>query len=159
MRLKEHFWTFPNCLRVFRSIKSFIVEFTKRFLWGCLVGSSSARFFLIRSVGGGVQLGPLGTEATDWPIVACPGWLWWWSIWWMKIGKGNRSTRRNPAPAPPCPPQIPLDQTQDRTQAAAVGSQRLTAWAMAQPSSERKFSLDIQTLIRKALSKRVIYCG
>jgi hypothetical protein len=24
-------------------------------------------------VGGGVQLGPLGTAATDWPIVACPG--------------------------------------------------------------------------------------
>jgi hypothetical protein len=28
-------------------------------------------------MGGGVQLGPLGTAATDWPIVACPGWLWW----------------------------------------------------------------------------------
>jgi hypothetical protein len=26
----------------------------------------------------------------------------------MKIGRGNRSTRRNPAPAPLCPPQIPL---------------------------------------------------
>jgi hypothetical protein len=32
-------------------------------------------FFLIRLVGGGVQLGTLGTAATDWPIVACPGWL------------------------------------------------------------------------------------
>jgi hypothetical protein len=30
-------------------------------------------FFLIRLVGGGVQLGPVGTAATDWPIVACPG--------------------------------------------------------------------------------------
>jgi hypothetical protein len=29
----------------------------------------------------------------------------------MKIGRGNRSTRRKPAPAPLCPPQIPLDQT------------------------------------------------
>jgi hypothetical protein len=28
---------------------------------------------LFRLVGGGVQLGPLGTAATDWPIVACPG--------------------------------------------------------------------------------------
>jgi hypothetical protein len=28
----------------------------------------------------------------------------------MKIGRGNRSTRRKPAPAPLCPPQIPLDQ-------------------------------------------------
>jgi hypothetical protein len=26
----------------------------------------------------------------------------------MKIGRGNRSTRRKPAPAPLCPPQIPL---------------------------------------------------
>jgi hypothetical protein len=45
----------------------------------------------------------------------------------MKIGKGNRSARREPAPAPHCPPQIPLDQTLVRTRAAAVGSQRLTA--------------------------------
>jgi hypothetical protein len=45
----------------------------------------------------------------------------------MKIGKGNRSTRRKPSPAPLCPPQIPHDLTQDRTLAAAVGSQRLTA--------------------------------
>jgi hypothetical protein len=25
----------------------------------------------------------------------------------MKIGRGNRSTRRKPAPAPACPPPIP----------------------------------------------------
>jgi hypothetical protein len=51
----------------------------------------------------------------------------------MKIGRGNQSTRRKPAPAPFCSPQIPLDQTRARTRAAAVGSQRLTAWAMARP--------------------------
>jgi hypothetical protein len=45
----------------------------------------------------------------------------------MKIGRGNRSTRRKPAPAPLCPPQIPHDQTRARTRAFAVGSQRLTA--------------------------------
>jgi hypothetical protein len=45
----------------------------------------------------------------------------------MKIGRGNRSTRRKPAPAPLCPPQTPHDQTRVRTRAAAVGSQRLTA--------------------------------
>jgi hypothetical protein len=27
----------------------------------------------------------------------------------MKIGKGNRSTRRKPSPPPLCPPQIPRD--------------------------------------------------
>jgi hypothetical protein len=52
----------------------------------------------------------------------------------MKIGRGNRSTRRKPAPAPLCPPQIPHDQTRARTRATAMGSQRLTVWAMALPS-------------------------
>jgi hypothetical protein len=78
-------------------------------------------------VGGGVQLGPLGTAATDWPIVPAPGDYDDGAIGGMKIGKGNRSTRRKPAPAPICPPQIPLDQTRDRTRTAAVGSQRQTA--------------------------------
>jgi hypothetical protein len=32
-----------------------------------------------------------------------------------KIDRGNRSTRRKPAPAPLCPPQIPHDQIQART--------------------------------------------
>jgi hypothetical protein len=49
----------------------------------------------------------------------------------IKIGRGNRSTRRKPAPAPLCPPQILHDQSSSRTRAAAVGSQRLTARAMA----------------------------
>jgi hypothetical protein len=60
------------------------------------------------------------------------GWLWGWRIWWTEW-QGNRSTRRKPAPAPLCPPQIPLDQIWDWTRAAAVGSQRLTASAIARP--------------------------
>jgi hypothetical protein len=83
--------------------------------------------FLIRLVGGGVQLSPLGTAATVWPIVPSPGDYDDGEFGGMKIGKGNRSTRRQSAPAPLCPPQIPLEQTRDRTRAAAVGSQRLTA--------------------------------
>jgi hypothetical protein len=52
----------------------------------------------------------------------------------MRIGRGNRSTRRKPVPVPLCPPQIPHDLTWGRTRAAAaVGSQRLTAGAMARP--------------------------
>jgi hypothetical protein len=42
------------------------------------------------------------------------------------IGRGNRSTRRTPAPMPLCPPQNP-HAARTRTRAAAVGSQRLTA--------------------------------
>jgi hypothetical protein len=60
--------------------------------------------------GGGVQLGPLGTAATDWPMVPAPG-DYDGEFGGMKTGRGNRSTRRKPAPAPLCPPQIPLDQT------------------------------------------------
>jgi hypothetical protein len=51
----------------------------------------------------------------------------------MRIGRGNRSTRRKPATVPLCPRQISHDLTWDRTRAAAVGSQRLTAWAMERP--------------------------
>jgi hypothetical protein len=72
-------------------------------------------------------MGRLGTSATEWPIVPAPGDYDDGEFGGMKIGRGNRSTRRKPAPAPLCPPQIPLDQTRARTRAAAVGSQRLTA--------------------------------
>jgi hypothetical protein len=74
---------------------------------------------------GGVGLSPLGTAATSGLLYKsqmidegdCG------AVGGMKIGRGNRSTRRKIGPAPLCPPQIPHDQTR----AAAVESQRLTA--------------------------------
>jgi hypothetical protein len=41
-----------------------------------------------------------------WPFVPAPDdrWGWLWSIGGMKISRGNRSTRRKPAPTPLCPP-------------------------------------------------------
>jgi hypothetical protein len=55
------------------------------------------------------NLGPLGTSATEWPIVPAPGDCDDdGEFGGMKIGRGNRSTRRKPAPAPLCSPQIPL---------------------------------------------------
>jgi hypothetical protein len=54
----------------------------------------------------------------------------------MRIGRGNRSTGRKPAPAPLCPLQIPRDLAWDRIRAAAVRSQRLTAWAMTRPRAD-----------------------
>jgi hypothetical protein len=76
-------------------------------------------------VGGGVQLGPLGTAATHRPIVPASGDYDDGEIGGM-IGKGNRSTLRKPAPVPLCPPQTP-HAARMRTRTAAVGSQRLTA--------------------------------
>jgi hypothetical protein len=67
--------------------------------------------FLTRIVGGGVQLGPLGTSATNWPIVPAPGDYDDGEIGRMMIGKGNRSTRRKPATVPLCPSQIPYEMT------------------------------------------------
>jgi hypothetical protein len=62
----------------------------------------------------------------QWPIVSAPGDYDDGEIGGMMTGRGNRSTRRKPAPVPLCPPQTPhADRT--RTRAAAVGSQRLTA--------------------------------
>jgi hypothetical protein len=45
----------------------------------------------------------------------------------MKIGRVNWSTRRKPAVAPLCSPQIPHHQTRPRTLTAVMGSQRLIA--------------------------------
>jgi hypothetical protein len=81
----------------------------------------------------GVGLSPLGIAATS-DLLYKPQMIDeddYGAIDGMKIGRGNRSTRRKPAPAPLSPPQIPHDQTTTRSLAAAVGSQRLTAWAMA----------------------------
>jgi hypothetical protein len=61
------------------------------------------------------------------------------------IGRGNRSTRRKPAPLPLCPPQTPHGGRM-RTRAAAVGSQRLTAWATPRPRTNiRPSSLEFQS--------------
>jgi hypothetical protein len=53
----------------------------------------------------------------------------------MRIGRGNRNTRRKPVPVPLWPSEIPHDLTWTRTRAAAVGPQRLIAWAMSRPYS------------------------
>jgi hypothetical protein len=57
--------------------------------------------------GGGVQLGPLSTAATNRPIVPAPGDYDDGEIGGMMIGRVHRSTRRKPAPVPLCPPQTP----------------------------------------------------
>jgi hypothetical protein len=71
-----------------------------------------------------VRLSPVGTVATTGllyqPQMIDDGGC--GAIGGMKIGRGNRSTRRKPAPAPLCSPQIPYEQTRAQTQTAVVGS-------------------------------------
>jgi hypothetical protein len=88
-----------------------------------------------------MRLSPLGTAATTGPfyqpqMIDCGGCE---AIGGMKMGRGNRSTRRTSTPAPLCPPQISYDQTRARTRAAAVASRRLTAWVMARPNSKEYY--------------------
>jgi hypothetical protein len=70
-----------------------------------------------------VRLSPLGTSATNWSTVPAPddddecG-----VVGRMRIGRGNRSARRKPAPVPLCLPQIPHDLNRALTRAASVGN-------------------------------------
>jgi hypothetical protein len=57
---------------------------------------------------GGVHVGSTRHVGHYWPIVPDPGDCDDKEFGGMKIGRGNRSTRRKPALAPLCPPQIPL---------------------------------------------------
>jgi hypothetical protein len=66
------------------------------------------------------ELAPLGTAATNRPIVPAQGAYEDGEISGM-IGRGNRCTRRKPAPVPLCPPQTP-HAARTRIRAAAVGS-------------------------------------
>jgi hypothetical protein len=67
----------------------------------------SVVFFFIGVVGGGVQLGPHGTAATNRPIVPAPDDYVDGEIGGVMIGRGNPSTRRKPSPVPLYPPQTP----------------------------------------------------
>jgi hypothetical protein len=61
--------------------------------------------FLIGIVWSGVQLGQLGTAATNRPVEPAPGDYDDGEIGGMMSGRGNRSTRRKPASMSLCPPQ------------------------------------------------------
>jgi hypothetical protein len=55
----------------------------------------------------GVRLSPLATVATVWPLYQLQmidGGDECGALGGMRIGKGNRNTRRKPTPAPLCPP-------------------------------------------------------
>jgi hypothetical protein len=74
----------------------------------CVCVISCITLFYSHWGGGESILGPLGTSATEWRIVPALGDYDCGAVGGMKIGRGNRSTRRKPVPAPLCPPQIPL---------------------------------------------------
>jgi hypothetical protein len=93
----------------------------------------SMNFFYSHSGGGGG--GTLSTRHIG-PWMAyytCPGWLWWWRFWWNEDCQGRLKYSEKTCPSATLSTTNPTCQTRARTQAAAVGSQRVTAWAMARP--------------------------
>jgi hypothetical protein len=74
--------------------------------------------------------GPTQHISHFWPIVPAPGDCEDGEFGGMEIDRETKITQRKPAPAPLCPPHIPLDQTRAWTRTALVGSKRLTTWAM-----------------------------
>jgi hypothetical protein len=92
-----------------------------------------------------LQLGPLGTAATNRPIVPAPGD--YDDGDGGMIGKGNRSTRRKPAPLPRCPPKTP-HAARTRTGAVAAGIHWLTAWVTARPAVQWNFTNSQFAIIR-----------
>jgi hypothetical protein len=77
-----------------------------------LITHSLIFFFFLVSLGG-VRLSPLGTSATVGQLYQ-PRMIDeddYEAVGGMRIGRGNRSTRRKPAPVPLFPPQTPRDLT------------------------------------------------
>jgi hypothetical protein len=81
-------------------------------------------------------------SATNWPIVPAPdddddddecG-----AVGGMRIGRGNRRTRRKSVTVPLCPPQIPHGLTWARTRAAAVASRLTNRPSYGTASDEEK---------------------
>jgi hypothetical protein len=88
-------------------------------------------FILVYWGGGWSAFGSTRHCGHQWTIVPAPGDYYDGEIGGM-IDRGNQSTRKKPVPVPLCPSQT-AHTAWTRTRAAAVGSQRLTAWATARP--------------------------
>jgi hypothetical protein len=105
-------------------------------------------FFLIRIVVGGIQLDSLGTSATSWPIVPAPGDYEDGEFGGMMISWGNRSIySEKTCPSATLSTTNPTWSNRTRTQAAALGSQRLTAWAMVLPAMTTSFHIPSSTAV------------
>jgi hypothetical protein len=82
----------------------------------------------------GVRLSSLDMSATIWPIVPASGDISMEQSVERKLARESEVLGQKLALVPLCPSKIPHDLTGDRPRAAAMGSRRLTAWAMARPA-------------------------
>jgi hypothetical protein len=71
---------------------------------------------------------------------ASPGWLWWWRNWWNDDGQGKAKYSEKTCPCAALSTTNPTCSARTRTRAAAMGSQRLTAWATARHLDEQEWT-------------------
>jgi hypothetical protein len=104
----------------------------------CVASMTAYARQIFRIVGGGVHTG--STRHVGHWMAYCTyiGWLWWCRIWWNEDWQGKPKYSEKTCPSVTLFTTNPHDQTRARTRAAAVGSQRLTAWAMARPVLAKK---------------------
>jgi hypothetical protein len=75
-----------------------------------------------------------GVQLVARPLLVCLGWLWDWRSWWNeRFCQGKPKFSEKTYPDATLSTTNPTYQTRARTWVAAVGSQRLTASAMARP--------------------------
>jgi hypothetical protein len=60
-------------------------------------------------------------------------WIWWWRNWWNDDWQGKPKYLEKTCHSAALSTTNPTCSVRTRTRAAAVGSQQLTAWAMARP--------------------------
>jgi hypothetical protein len=130
--------TFQKCLLPFNIqslhlIASFLSFGSRAQFWS--LAASMKLFVSFRLLDLGSRQDSLdGWSARRKASATCPGWLWrlrsWWNErFWQEIPKYSKKT----CPDANLSTTNPTCQSRAQTRAAAVGSQRLTASAMAQP--------------------------
>jgi hypothetical protein len=79
-----------------------------------------------------------------WPVVPAPDdrWWWLWSNWWNGDWQGKPKYSEKTYPSATLSTTNPTWRDPGSNPAAAVGSQRLTAWAMTRPFSSVLFPLN-----------------
>jgi hypothetical protein len=94
-----------------------------------------------------------------WPIVPAPDERWWlWRNWWNEDWQGKPKFSEKTCPSVTfVHHKIPHDQTRVWTRVAAVGSQRLTAWAMARPWVNIYFLVILWMLVNSYLDIFMIW--
>jgi hypothetical protein len=96
------------------------------------------KFFLIRLVGE-VGWSPTGSTR-HWchqhVYCAIPGWLWWWRNWWNNDWQEKLMYSDKTCFIVALSITNHICSVRTRTRVAAVGSQRLTAWSTARPTTD-----------------------